>query len=215
MKKILAIVLSIAILVMAFPFGVFAAEPSVATDIWDGTTVEPTTTDDEGNIIINTAEELAWIALVGGPKTNGVNYKVVENSVFDLNGMSGITLDSTIDDVKAVGDPKASAYDRTNAWQTEEDKTDATYAFAGNFDGNGLIVYNLFTSKGRGAGGLFPVLYPSSGNAVTIKNVTVMSSHIGGYHYAGGIVGIANAPDSSTKLTLEKCVVKNSYIYDK
>ena len=107
MKRFLAIVLSIAILVMAFPFGVFAAEPSVATDIWDGTTVEPTTTDDEGNIIINTAEELAWIALVGGPKTNAVNYKVVENSVFDLNGMSGITLDSTIDDVKAVGDPKS------------------------------------------------------------------------------------------------------------
>ncbi len=214
MKRILAIILSIAILVMAFPFGVFATEPVVVTDTWDGTTTKPTETDADGNIIINTAEELAWVALVGGQNTNGVNYKVVENSVFDLNGMSGITLDSTVADVKAVGDPKASAYDRTYAWQTETDLTDTTYAFAGNFDGNGLIVYNLFTSKGRGAGGLFPVLYPSSGNSVTIKNVTVMLSHIGGYHYSGGIVGIANAPDSSTKLTLEKCFVKNSYIYD-
>ena len=83
MKKILAIVLSIAMLVMAMPFSVFAAEATVATDTWDGTTSKPTTTDEAGNIIVNTAEELAWVALAGQSETAGNSYKVADNQIFD------------------------------------------------------------------------------------------------------------------------------------
>jgi len=181
---------------------------------WNGTFVEPTTTDADGNIVINTPEELAWVALRGGAATQGKNYIVAKDSVFNLNGMDGITPFSTVEDVKAVGSPKANAYSSVNAWCFESDDSSSTYAFAGNFDGNGLIVYNLFTSKGRGAAGLFPVIYPVSGGSVTIKNVTIMASHIGAYHEAAGIVGYANAPDGSTSLLIENCAVKNCYIYD-
>ncbi|MBQ6884776.1 MAG: dockerin type I repeat-containing protein [Clostridia bacterium] len=187
--------------------------PSLA-DIWDGTFVEPTETDADGNIIINTAEELAWVALRGGAATQGKSYKVAKGSVFNLNGMEGITANSTVAEVKEVGSPKADAYSSQYAWRFESDDSSSTYAFAGNFDGNGLIVYNLFTSKGRGAAGLFPVIYPVSGGSVTIKNVTITASHIGAYHEAAGIVGYANAPDGSTSLLIENCAVKNCYIYD-
>ncbi len=186
--------------------------PSLA-DNWDGTFVEPTEIDDDGNIVIGTAEELAWVALRGGAATEGKNYIVAKGSVFNLNGMEGISAYSTVADVKEIGSAKANAYNYENAWRFEVDANNST-PFMGNFDGNGLIVYNLYSAKGRGAGGLFPVIKPASNTSVTIKNVTVMASHIGGYHYAGGIIGIADAPDTSTKLILENCAVKNCYIYD-
>ncbi len=176
-------------------------------DEWDGTKVQPTATDSEGNVIINTAEELAWVALSGGSATSGNNYKVAANSVFNMMGMDGITLGSTASQVKAA--VKNDSY----KWQTATD--DKTAAFKGNFDGNGLIVYNLYTAKGRGYSGLFPVTTPATASTPqVIKNVAVYASHIGGYHYAGGIVGLAECNTTSSIVNFEGCVVKNSYIYD-
>ncbi len=210
MKRILAIVLSIAILVMAFPFSVFAAEPSIATDTWDGTTVQPTATDADGNVIINTAEELAWIALAGGPATNGINYKVAANSVFDLNGMAGITINSTVEDVQAA------AKTWQMRWiQTEDDNS--AYAFGGNFDGNGLIVFNASAGAGGGQGytGLFPVIRQSAdGLTQEIKNVQIVASYFVGYHYAGALVGNANAPGTNCVTNFSNITVKNCFITD-
>ncbi len=205
MKRILAIVLSIAILVMAFPFGAFATTPNVATDTWDGTTVEPTTTDADGNIIINTAEELAWIALEGATATANKNYIVAKNSVFDMCGMENITLNSTSDDVIA-------ATKTSNIWRSLSDTN--SLAFQGNFDGNGLVVYNLYSYQWANAG-LFPCVDPSTQGTITIKNVTVVASYMSAYHYAAGIVGLGNASAGTGKnLVFDKCTVKNSYMDD-
>ncbi len=172
-------------------------------DTWDGTFVEPTEKDAAGNIIINNAEELAWVALQGGTATQGKNYKVVDNAIFNLNGMSGITLDSTATDVEAAT--------KTSKWSLAADST--APAFGGNFDGNGVIVYNA-SGKKIGYNGLFPVTNPVSGGSVTIKNLTVVASDFRGYHNAGAIVGLANAPDTTTSFYLENCVVKNCFISD-
>ncbi len=179
----------------------------VVTDTWDGTKVEPTETDYAGNIIINTAEELAWVALVGGANTANKNYKVAANQVFDMNGMTGITIDSTVANVKAA------VKNNTYKWQTATD--DKAAAFQGNFDGNGLVVYNLYSATGRGYSGLFPITTPATASTPqVIKNVAVCASHIGGYHYAGGIVGLAECNTTSSIVNFENCIVKNSYIYD-
>ncbi|MBQ6884729.1 MAG: hypothetical protein IJN56_03225 [Clostridia bacterium] len=206
-KRALSLVLALAMLVgslfVANSGVTFTASAATVEDTWDGTKVEPTATDAEGNIIISTAEELAWIALQGGSTTQGKSYKVVDNAVFNLNGMAGITLNSTAANVEAAA--------KTSTWTFASDGNEP--AFGGYFDGNGLIVYNA-SGKKIGYNGLFPATKPASGGTVTIKNITVVASDFRGYHNAGGIVGLANAPDTSTSLVLENCVVKNCVISD-
>jgi len=199
----LALVMILGTLFVANVGVTFDASAATVEDTWDGTKVEPTATDAQGNIIINTAEELAWIALQGGSATQGKSYKVVDNAVFNLNGMAGITLNSTAANVEAAT--------KTSTWTFASDGNEP--AFGGYFDGNGLIVYNASGNK-IGYNGLFPATKPASGGTVTIKNITVVASDFRGYHNAGGIIGLANAPDTSTSLVLENCVVKNCVISD-
>lgn len=199
----LALVMILGTLFVANVGVTFDASAATVEDTWDGTKVEPTATDAEGNIIISTAEELAWIALQGGSATQGKSYKVVDNAVFNLNGMAGITLNSTAANVEAAT--------KTSTWTFASDGYEP--AFGGYFDGNGLIVYNA-SGKKIGYNGLFPVTNSASGGTVTIKNITVVASDFRGYHNAGGIIGLANAPDTSTSLVLENCVVKNCVISD-
>jgi len=174
-------------------------------DEWDGTKVQPTATDSEGNIIIRNAEQLAWIALQGGDATQNKNYKVADNSVFNLMGMEGITPNSTLAQVKTS--TKNNTY-----WRLDADGSSP--AFQGNFDGNGLTVYNIYTGTGRGHSGLFPTTNSTAQGSITIKNIAVVASYIGGYHSAGAIVGYANTGNTSTKMYFENCVVKNSYFSD-
>ena len=176
-------------------------------DEWDGTFVEPTKTDADGNIVITSAEEMAWIALRGDTATDGKSYKVADGiKYFNMNGMSGITFDSTVADVKAADKNEAFA------WRYAADNQTGT--FYGNFDGNGVTIYNMYSSTGRGYAGLFPVINPKNVASLTIKNVTVLASSLGAYHNAGAIIGQANAPDTSRSITLENCAVKNCYLSD-
>lgn len=73
-------------------------------------------------------------------------------------------------------------------------------SFAGVFDGDGHTIYNLNTTDNletNAAAGLFGSLVGTVKN-LTLKNVTVNSSH-----YAGAIVGYANAATA----TIENCHV--------
>ncbi len=168
-------------------------------DDWDGTKSEPTETDADGNIIIRTAEQLAWVALEGGNKTKDKSYKVIPHARFNLNGMSGVTLSTDAATVKAAGGLKQ--------WRYSTDTRDIK--FQGNFDGNGLVVYNLYT-QGYQDAGLFPL---AEGADMTIKNVKVTASHIVGYHYAGGIVGLFSN-NQKKNITITGCETANSYISD-
>ena len=208
LSAILAFVMILGTLFVANVGVTFNADAASVEDTWDGTKVKPTTTDSEGNIIINNAEELAWIALQGGSATQGKSYKVVDNAVFNMNGMEGITLASTSAEVKAA--TKNNSYRWLN---------DSNF-FMGNFDGNGLIVYNINGSGGASFAysGLFTITKASTDNASTdmlvFKNVTVMASYFTGFHGVGGIIGQADAPGTGTKLTVENCAVKNCYLYN-
>ena len=183
-------------------------------DEWDGTRTEPTETDSEGNIIIRNAEQLAWIAHEGADATANKNYKVIENSVFNMKGMDGITLSSTVAQVKAAGNARVAEnmYSAVQNWRSTSDSN--SLAFQGNFDGNGLIAYNIYSYQYANAG-LFPCVDPSTQGTITIKNVSVVASYIGAYHYTGGIVGLGNATVGTGKnLVFENCATKTSYLND-
>ncbi len=209
-KRVLSLVLALTVLVGSLfvaNVGVtFIASAATVEDTWDGTKVQPTTTDDAGNIIINNAEELAWVALQGGTATADKNYKVVDNAVFNMNGMAGITLNSNAAEVKAA------TKDAAKLWIAGTD-----VPFMGNFDGNGLVVYNI---NGNGAGsygyaGLFPVTKQTAdGDGITFKNVKVCASYFTAYHTVGAVIGLINAPGTSCTATLENLAAVNCYISD-
>ncbi len=205
----LALVMILSTLFVANVGVMFDASAATVEDTWDGTKVEPTKIDEAGNIIITNAEELAWVALEGINATNGKNYKVVDNAVFNMNGMSGITLNSTAAEVEAA--TKNDSY----KWISPSDSSGN--AFQGNFDGNGLIVYNI-NGKGdssRGYSGLFPVAKQiANGENITIKNVAVYASYFTAYHNVGAVAGLVNAPGTTAKVTLENLAAVNCYISD-
>ncbi len=177
------------------------------TDVWDGSYDNnfPAGDGTKNNpYIVKTAEQMAYVALKTTPaESAGKYYQVAPNMIFNMNGMVGITLDSTAEEVKNAVEGKD--------WVNDTNK------FAGNFDGNGVIVYNVRSSNGRSNGysALFPrVNTDNPESTVTIKNITVMASRFKGYHYSAGIVAVADCSVTKQLVFVENCAVKNCYIGD-
>lgn len=216
-QKFGKLTLSIALAFAVVAVSLFTAAPALsinagaltATDTWDGTMTEPTTTDANGNIIINNAEELAWVALKGTTaQTANKNYKVVDNAVFNLNGMTGITLDSTAGDV-------STATATANVWKLDAANRNQSgnqqKSFAGNFDGNGVIIYNMYAADGYS--GLFPhIAVDNATNTCSFRGITIKASYIKGYHFAAAIVGMSDMAGAGRNLNFTDCKVENCYI---
>lgn len=202
-KPVLSIAVAVAILAVslfaAVPGINFSANAATVEDTWDGTKVQPTKTDSDGNILVETAEELAWVALKGTTdETKGKNYKVVDNAVFNLNGMTGITLESTASEVN-------------DAAPTGKNWESSAKSFAGNFDGNGVVVYNMYSSGAYS--GLFPwINVDNAAKTCNFSNLTIKASYIKGYHYAAPLVGLADAPGTGVGVNITNCKVENCYI---
>ena len=206
-KSAFSVIVAFAVVAVSF-FTVFPAinlNASAATveDTWDGTKVKPTKTDAEGNILIENAEQLAWIALEASPEeTKDKNYKVVDNAVFNLNGMTDVTLESTAGEV-------SGATATGNNWAGTK-KT-----FAGSFDGNGVVIYNMYApGSGSGAyGGLFPWLnVDNSTNTSNFSNITIKASYVKGFHFAAALIGNADMSGSGRYINITNVKVENCYI---
>lgn len=202
-KSVLSVAVSFAVIAVSL-FAVLPAinlKASAATveDTWDGTKVEPTKTDADGNILVENAEHLAWVALEGTTaETKDKNYKVVDGAVFNLNGMTGVTLDSTASE---VNDATATG----NNWAS------SAKTFAGNFDGNGVVIYNMYSSGAYN--GLFPwLIVDNTAKSCNFSNITIKASYIKGYHYAAALIGLADAPGTGVSVNITNCKVENCYI---
>ncbi len=159
-------------------------------------------TSEADAIIISTPAELAYLITISQDTsitnpTVGKYYKAADNLVFNMNGLEGINLNSSLDDV-------SSATPTTNNWGTKTFiNTGIAYGFGGTFDGNGLIIYNLYSSAE--AAGLFTVYR----GGATVKNLTVKNSKLVGTNPAGGILGYHSHGETSTNATVDGCVVEN------
>ncbi len=177
---------------------VCGAEISGIFDTWDGQKTEPTTTDEAGNVVIKTAEELAWVVLAGGDNTAGKNYIVVPNAQFDMMCMNDVTLNTAASELA----PKSK--NGTNAWDTN-------VWFQGNFDGNGLIVYNLYV-KGSGTNNWRAGMFINvKGTDVTIKNISLRTSFFDAGSATGGLVGYFSEAQGDA-LSFINCEVTNCNI---
>ncbi len=193
-----------------------SASAETATIItWDGTIASSFSDTTHGGtswddaIIISTPAELAFLAMGAGGTaasdnlsnaTTGVYYKVADNLIFDMNGMSGITLSSTLSDVESN-----SSLTGKN-WNSLGDYSHS-YKFMGYFDGNGLIVYNLYGTRN------FMGLFPQVDGGAVIKNVTIKNSKLISAN-GGGVGGIFGGHQNyvETTVTIDNCAVVNCYL---
>ena len=172
-------------------------ETTLVTDSWDGTYTEPTQTDGSGNIIINTAEELAWAILKSGDASSGKTYKVADN-------IGAFYMNENTDDLTLAQVKNNLNGNNVNVWQYQNSN------FQGTIDGNGVIIYGLYsagdTSDGSKDGGFIP----HAKGAVAVKNIAFRNSYFAGWKYGAAIITYAES--DTTAITVEQCEVSNCYI---
>ena len=143
-------------------------------DVWDGREVSEPAKNTEGQYVISTAAELAWLSAA----VNGTLPPVAVNGVAQ----------PTPGPQKFSGKTFVLAEDINLANPSIEIPTTwtpigATGKFEGTFDGNGKTIYGLkVVAKGKASAGLFA-------NAKYVKNVTVDGAEITGQYKTGVIVG--------------------------
>ena len=148
---------------------------------WDGSIEKPTALDGNGNILISTAAELAYVIKNGG----GASY-VLSNDIY-LNDISAINW-YTGEAAKGYTPAK---------WYT----TDTSTAFTGTIDGKGYVVYGLYFANGtpaptgsenytRDAVALIPRM--SDNGTSTVKNLGIDYAYIKGSQCAAAFVGNSN-----------------------
>ncbi|MDO4608362.1 MAG: hypothetical protein Q4B40_04135 [Clostridia bacterium] len=154
------------------------------------TTTQPTTTDSEGNIVINTVAELAWLAQ--NSSTN--NYKVADDVkafVLQPESLKGILDATTVDETKSFFTTNNAS---ATAW------VNANY-FGGTLDFNGATVCGMYVT-GSAAGSLF-----AETRSAVVKNVAFENCYVD----TSGKVGFITAADSET-INISDCLIKNSYV---
>ncbi|MBQ6884553.1 MAG: hypothetical protein IJN56_02315 [Clostridia bacterium] len=157
--------------------------------------------DWDNAIIIDSAEELVYLAKASGNDTDGKYYKVADNiagfnlatNALDVDG----TLADNIDIIKGSGKNHAGG----------------TPGFQGYFDGNGATVYGAWTNHTSISA--YAGLFTCTQGDVTIKNINVNKAHFTATTAAGGIVGYYKGEGTNTNnttLTIENCSVTDSYL---
>ena len=187
---------------------------------WNGKKADKFYADTDGAtrdnpIIINTAEELAYVASATYENTYGKYFKIAD-------GIEKIVLQSetygkdivALDSAEAVRDYCQKISASLHVWvSTEYDET--KMCFGGQFDGNGAEIYGMYAS-GRAAGGLFGII-----DSAVISNVAIKNSYInlstGTENWNFGLIASFTKDKDTTKgdniTYINHCIVANNYIY--
>ncbi|MBQ1186959.1 MAG: family 16 glycosylhydrolase [Clostridia bacterium] len=168
--------------------------------IWEGNQkdTEPTKTDANGNILITSAEELAYIIENEDFGSADTTYKLTTNIY--LNDIDKINWETG----EPIGDYVP------NQWYENT-------AFQGTIDGNGYIIYGLYSNVenteykwGYWGQGLIPRV--NADTSVTIKNLGINNAFINATNAGGAFVGFAGPKKYDESLpyanvNIEQCFV--------
>lgn len=221
-KRALSLVLAMAMLVGSL----FTANIGINTKVeaaagtvlyWDGskdTTLadnSETGADWEHAIIIDSAAELAQLALSEGNATDGKYYKMA-------NGIGKIVLQNEAHaaEILAIANADEAATKLTG--YSDKLNWNGTARFQGFFDGNGVEIYGLY-SKTNTSAALFPFVDTVTG----IQNLAIRNSYIESdgsdnntknYYGVGALIGNANAASEAAggNVTVEKVEISNCYV---
>lgn len=206
---------------------------------WDGTTANSfasgSGTEDDP-YIIETPSQLSWMCSGAGSTewnstTFGKYYKIADGiDAFDLCGHSGVTLETSAAQLKSISsDGIYNINHASNNWFNDNTKKSQYFdgiAFAGTFDANGCIIFNMF------AAGSAPSLFPWIGIGATVKNLILKNCRSwqwnaysstqppSGFLYGGMDNGAGyndgnnpnyNVRQTNTNIKFENCIVCGCY----
>ena len=155
---------------------------------WDGTTQKPADTiGDEANpILIESAEELAYVVKNGGNSYYKLTKDIYLNDVNKIDWNTGVA---------QKGYTPKSWYDY-----------DSVSEFRGTLDGDGHKIYGLYLNTTASvATALFPRIH--DGYSETIKNVGIEAAYLSTGYVAAGFVGATVASHASGTLKIENCYI--------
>ena len=167
------------------------------SEIWDGTTSEPTEKDAAGNVLIHNGKELAYIISNGG--VAGTTYKLTNNIY--LNRLDLINWSTGV----------ADGYTPTPWYDSK--------SFVGNIDGDGYTVYGIYYNAGLETSamvegwynpvGLVP--HVPNGASVSIKNIGIDNMFINAKYTASPFIGSAgNSSTSDAEMPI--ITIDQSYV---
>ena len=180
LPKIVSVLSALAILVGSLSTGMFFAGSvsAEAANIWDGQAAAITqgSGTKEDPYRIQNGGQLYTMVTAGAEETAGKYYK--------------LTKDIYLNDVSAPGWQNGTV----NSWPNRQ-------VFAGNLDGDGHVVYGLYSVNDERVG-----LIPQVKGTVSVTNLGLESSYlkITGWGYIGGLIGFV---ESNTSFTVNQCYV--------
>ncbi len=191
------------------------------TITWDGTKatgIATGTGTKDDPYIIKTAAEFAWLVsesdVDGEGKHNSVGkYYEIDKSIGKI-----VLQPADAEAIIALKDAAAvKAYFETGAHTEWIEGGWETQSFAGNFNGNGVTVYGLYSVSGANAG-----LFNTIDAGAVIKNIALKNSYLkseAGIYQVGGIAAVTSADTRGAKTVgavwFDSCVVANNYMYNK
>ena len=220
-KRALSLVLAMAMLVGSL----FTANIGINTKVeaaagtvlyWDGS--KDTTLADNGEtgadwehaIIIDSAAELAQLALSEGNATDGKYYKMAD-------GIGKIVLQNEAHAAEILAIANADQAATKLGGYSDAQNWNGTARFQGFFDGNGVEIYGLY-SKSTTSAALFPFVDTVTG----IQNLAIRNSYIESDgstnttsdYGVGALIGNANAASEAAggNVTVEKVEISNCYV---
>ncbi len=135
-------------------------------NLWDGTVLQPKTTNDGEYYLINNGRELAWFAGLVNGTLDGVEQNVSANAML---------MGSVVLNVGNFGED-------SNVW-TPIGKKDS-FEYAGEFIGNGFSIRGLYIPSGDTVG-----LFGAVSETGSVSNFTITESYIKAGNAGGFIVG--------------------------
>ena len=206
-KRILAYVLTLAILLSSLVFGAVTSVSAedVATievDVWDGTKAESFAGGDGSAAtpyLIETPEQLYKMLMEFSNATasNGVYFEITKDIYLNdvADGTHVKDLETKENWLKEYGTSALPNGSTTNA-------------FAGSLNGNGHTIYGLYTS-GAGRSGLFHTIIQGT----VIKNLSFENVYlVDGKGYGGAIAGRAHWVTGKSYAQIVNCSVTNAVI---
>ncbi len=208
-KQILSVVIAFAIIAVSLFTGVavISADAATGTIYWDGTVASSFSDNSAGTegdpIIINTAAELALVIT----QTEGKYYKIAD-------GIKKIVLQKQSDEAAVMaitdGDNALTVLSGlASPLKWDFTTSNVTADFNGHFDGNGVVIYGLYS---YGVTWNTSALFPRVTSNSTFKNVAIRNSVVGRWEGAGLLVGNIGVVSGSETLKFDNIELSNSWV---
>lgn len=201
-KKLFSLALSLLMILTVVPNMALAGSAEATTEIWDGATATKPSGDgtEASPYLITKPEHLAYA--ITNDNIDATEYYRLENDIY-LNDITKINWET--------GETTDSAYE-IRQWYSENQLTSvsATKKFNGTIDGNGHVVYGLYSTGGKAAG-LIPTVPVNFGSnniyePVTVMNLGIENAYISATSYAAAFIGDGRSwGNGNFKITIKNC----------